>query len=530
MLGDELRTNATFRPTLNALQLAEVDAITAKIDSGDYETVEWPCPTCGVVDFEALAERDRYGLPYSLVVCRRCGLLQVSPRLDAASVSDFYEHHYRRLYVGSDRPSVSTAGARRRGRDALDFVTEELPLLPGTRVVEIGCGTGMQLEPFARAGMSTVGYDYDDSLFDVGRAAGLDLRVGGIERLVADVSAGDEPPAVLAYIHTFEHLVDPAAEADHCAEVLGQRGLLYLEVPGLENVFRTREHFLDEYFEFAHTFHFDRRTLAALFGSKGWACLKSDNHVRAVFTPAPRQRDAMTAALEAITALEAARAAAGSDRALTADDAPELLEVLLAARLAPAQAHYEVGRRLADHGDPAAALVSLRAAHELDPDRGKYAFRLAMAMEEAGEPADLLVEAYREAARLIPASPNPHYRLGNALQQLERHEQAIGAYARAIELDPTVAIFRYQLGHAHFRMGSWELARRSFAAAHQRDPDLAWAAHCEGLCWYQLGEFGRAIEAHERAHEIREEEAFLLRRDEARRAMDGHRGAERKED
>lgn len=508
-----------MEPRLNDFQRAERDRIAAKIRSGEYRMVAAACPSCGSTDFESLADRDRYGLDYALVGCRQCGLVQVSPRLAPASLADFYQSHYRRLYTGSDDPVPGAAGpAFERGRLALDIVTAHRALRSGRRVVEIGCGAGDQLRPFDLAGFETTGYDLDDTFLDAGRATGLDLRHGALDRLVTDVRAGDERPAAVMYLHTFEHLFDPVVELEQLAEVLADDGVLFLEVPGLRSVFRAREHFHDEYFEIAHTFHFDSTSLRRLLEANGWTCLQSDEHVRALYAPPRAEAAALGPALGSIDTSEDARQAlALADDGI--DDVESLLDVLRGSGMRPSQVCFEVGRRLHDEGRSEEAVELLRTAHRLWPDRGRYAYQLGLALAAGESDTAETVEALRTAAGLMVDAAFPQHHLGLALQRAGRHEQAVGAHGRAVELRPEVAIFRYHLGHAHFSLRNWHRARACFAEALERDPSLAWAAHSEGLCWFQLGEFDRAIAAHERAMALRDEAAFVHRRDEARSAL-----------
>lgn len=50
-----------------------------------------PCNLCGRDDALAVAERDKYRLPLTTVICRGCGLLYLNPRPTAATYRKFYE-------------------------------------------------------------------------------------------------------------------------------------------------------------------------------------------------------------------------------------------------------------------------------------------------------------------------------------------------------------------------------------------------------------------------------------------------------
>lgn len=509
MLSPHLRQNGVLKTTLNADQRGAYAAITDKITSGTYQWEAPQCPTCAGDTFSPLAEADRYGLPYTLVSCQSCGLFQVAPRLTEASLADFYAHHYRMLYGGvSDVAAVKSQAAEERGRVALNLVSAERTLLPGARVVEIGCGAGAQLRAFQTAGCDVVGYDYDETFMALGREAfDLDLREGGVQALAQDIAAGDPKADVVLYIHVLEHLSDPRRELRNLSEILAPGGVVYIEVPGLSSCLRNRECHFDHYFEFAHTYHFDKKTLADLVAACGWHCLWSDHYVRAVLTP----QTATLPYLRAVTAtIEASEQA---QHTLTSEAIPLepefLLSALLRGGMTHDQAYFQVGEALFARQDTS-AVTYLEKAHVLHPTRGKYAFLLARAMLTAniGTPAELLV-VLQNAVRHLPDAPFPLFHMANTLEALGRSQEAVGAYAAALRLQPDNALFHYRLGLSHKSIGHWQGAIASFKEAQKYDPSLTYAYFHEGVSREQIADFTGAAEAFGKAYATRADDIFL---------------------
>ena len=89
--------------SLNALQLQKRDAVNEKVEKGIYGFESVPCACCGSTETEQIAERDRYGLYFSVQLCKGCGLVYTSPRMTDAAYGEFYDNEYRPLYVGSER-------------------------------------------------------------------------------------------------------------------------------------------------------------------------------------------------------------------------------------------------------------------------------------------------------------------------------------------------------------------------------------------------------------------------------------------
>ena len=506
---------------LDAVQREARRIVLDKMATGTYRIVERPCPVCGTHDFEAAADRDRYGIDYSVVICRGCDLLQVSPRLDEASAADFYREHYRLLYNGERAPAPTALGAAmQRGRDALEVVTSNLNIPQGSTIVEIGCGTGAQLSAFRSAGYRVVGYDIDEAALEVGRSSlDLDLRSGGLAQLNEDITAGDERPHVVTYIHVFEHLADPLAELDLLDRVLAPGGAVYVEVPGLRDVVRSRGHFFDEYLEIAHNFHFDRATITKLFARRAWVPLHTDHHVHGLFARGSEDR-ADEGTKETIRSLVEAQAVVARSGTLANDDEERRLRsALLRTRAQAAEVEFEVGRRYWEQGQVDKALDPLKAAYFLAPNRGRFALLLAQVLERIEPNSADRIEVCRAAAHALPAAANAHYHLGNAMQALSWHEEALGAYASAKRLRPGSAMFYYQAGICHQRLGRFALAIEEYQAAQSFDPSLAYAIHQEGLCWSSLGEFARAVSTQERAYAAKPVDRFLECRDQAAAAL-----------
>lgn len=281
LLSARLANDGRGSRTLNAVQTAALASVAAKITTGEYRFESAPCLLCGGDgdDLEPLAEKDRFGLEMHVVICRRCGLVQTSPRMDEDSYRRFYDDEYRPLYGGHRGPTASFfLGQREHGLSIVRWLRDVGQLPPsGSTVVEVGCGAGGNLAAFAELGYRVVGIDLGRDFVEFGRdAQGLDLRVGTVHDLdVTDV-------ALVVYSHVFEHLLDPVAELAAVSSLLGRDGRLYIEVPGIRNLGRYRHDLLD-YLQNAHVTHLSLPTLRALAARGGFRLLDGDEVVRAVF-------------------------------------------------------------------------------------------------------------------------------------------------------------------------------------------------------------------------------------------------------
>lgn len=297
---------------LTPIQEAARAGLLEKLTSGTYrlETVpECPCGSSGLVP---VADRDRFGIPVGVVVCRRCGLARTSPRLASADLAAFYEYDYHALHQGVVDPDPATALFRIGQGTAIAAMLDQL-LSPGPlRVADVGCGTGQVLREFVTAmgrPATAAGCEYASAFVAAGRAAGSDIRQGGPEVLM-DLAPFD----VVILSHVVEHLPDPVGDM-RAVRALGQaETLFYVEVPGILRIDHRPEYAygLEQYVTLAHTFHFSLATLTETMQRAGFARVLGDEEVRSAFRHAPAAEpdvspDNATRILDSLAALRSRR-------------------------------------------------------------------------------------------------------------------------------------------------------------------------------------------------------------------------------
>lgn len=224
------------------------------------------CP-CGAQDDQRVSIGDRHGLPLSLVLCRRCGIIRANPRPSAARLTWFYSSVYRRLY-GPFGPTDDALFQSKLWKGALvqRALAAAQARLPEGPIVDLGCGGGWTLAPLADGGRARVGFDFDERLLTLGRSRGLDLRLGGVERARRDGLRA----SLLIFGHVLEHTLDPEAELREITSLLAPGGFLYVEVPHTRRIGGTLlQNDSSRYWQRAHLWDFQRehvRTLAQRAG------------------------------------------------------------------------------------------------------------------------------------------------------------------------------------------------------------------------------------------------------------------------
>lgn len=233
----------------------------------DYERLE-RCPLCGALDdaFAVLTGRGDRFEGERAVLCRRCGLVFLTPRLRAGALTRYYASDaFSREVRGSGRPTEEALAYRdMRARRRWRFLRDELP--EGGGCLEIGCGAGNFLRILDENGYEATGIDPSAGYVAHASESGLDAREGRFPDDLAPASPYD----LIFMFHVLEHVPEPRRMLEDVRERLAPGGLFVLEYPDVELAARRR--FLPHtYFERAHLFDFSRATLDVLLARAGLA-------------------------------------------------------------------------------------------------------------------------------------------------------------------------------------------------------------------------------------------------------------------
>ena len=119
---------------------------------------------------------------------------------------------------------------------------------------------------------------------------------------------------------------------------------------------------------------------------------------------------------------------------------------------------YERGSEL-DEVAPEEAMAAYRQALEIDPGLPDAHLNLGRRLHEQGEPA-AAERHYRLALAVRPEDATAVFNLGVALQDLGRLAEAVAAYERALAIDRDLADAHYNLSGLYERLGQPEAAFR----------------------------------------------------------------------
>ena len=102
--------------------------------------------------------------------------------------------------------------------------------------MDIGCGNGSYLLLAQEAGWDVEGLDFDPEAVKICLAAGLNVRVGGIEILQDKKNFYD----AITLSHVIEHVHEPAKLLNQILALLKPGGMLWLATPNIDSLLSRR--------------------------------------------------------------------------------------------------------------------------------------------------------------------------------------------------------------------------------------------------------------------------------------------------
>jgi SAM-dependent methyltransferase len=289
------------KPTwrVNQIQATYKQQLLDKLRLGEYKTEMVSKCCCSSELLEVLAEKDRFGLPFGSLICKKCGLILTSPRLAQRDLPSFYNHEYHGLHFGETEAEKNPYLFRRnQGVIIFEYVKDFLnkdELL----VAEVGCGSGANLSSFAtgakRLGIRArlAGCEYSESYASYANSElGIAVCMGGASTLVEEGINAD----VLILSHVFEHFIDLEVEMKAIENILKDDGILYIEVPGILDLHNKYEYDCDflKYLTLAHMYNFSLTTLRSRLATVGFSLVKGDEYVRSVFMKSSVDTESLT--------------------------------------------------------------------------------------------------------------------------------------------------------------------------------------------------------------------------------------------
>ena len=239
-----------------------------------------PC-LCGSGDFFVLSEKDRYGIPLDIVICKECGLVMQNPRMCDEGFGIFNAKYFADInFVINVQPPEELFFWRKKDTSPQIYDTLKEYMTPSSTVLEIGCAAGSVVEFFNELGHESVGIDLDERYISYGRSRGLELYCCSAENLLPRYEAGFD---LIILDHVLEHLVDLGRELHAVKRLLKPGGYVYMGIPGIKGFALEWYHFdfLDS-LQLMHLYYWNKDTFLQTMGWFGLHAVTCDEYISAV--------------------------------------------------------------------------------------------------------------------------------------------------------------------------------------------------------------------------------------------------------
>ena len=259
-----------------------IKKVREKIVAGEYGFEDVSC-FCGSCDDILISGIDRYGLYYPMVICNKCGLMRVNPRMNRESYIKFYSYEYRNVYGEGDEQIDKLFKYRmNQSKRKYSYLMNYVNLPVNAVVFEIGCNFGTMLLPFAEKEYDVYGCDYGGKHIEYGREkTGLkNLFIGGLEKLR---ETGKKANLVILN-HVFEHFLDLEMELRTIREIMKPDGFIFIAVPGtfwwIENICGGN---IMGLLQNAHTYQFTLSSLTYVMECCGFKLIYGNEEIKSIF-------------------------------------------------------------------------------------------------------------------------------------------------------------------------------------------------------------------------------------------------------
>ena len=212
---------------------------------------------------EVISKRDRYGNPLRTVLCTETGLVRNDPVPDDEELAQFYSEEYRTAYKGVKRPRRRQI-LRNFRRVAKHIRRFQDVLEPVRRVLDVGSGSGEFVFLMQALGKEAVGAEPNRGYSAYCREElGLDVRTAHLDPGLFEAGSFH----LIRFNHVLEHLNDPVKYLAMARAWLAPGGVLYVEVPNIEEECRIKTR--GNIFHYGHIWNFNPWTLRAVAGLAG---------------------------------------------------------------------------------------------------------------------------------------------------------------------------------------------------------------------------------------------------------------------
>ncbi len=138
--------------------------------------------------------------------------------------------------------------------------------------LDVGCGGGGMLKCVADAGFVAEGIEPSPAADYITAQLGVPVHKKILSEAIGDL--GLEEYGVISYFHVLEHVQNPAAELIAIRQLLGDKGLLVIEVPFFDSLLWKLWRSRHRHFYRGHRSYFNVRSMTELLQKTGFKVIQ----------------------------------------------------------------------------------------------------------------------------------------------------------------------------------------------------------------------------------------------------------------
>ena len=224
------------------------------------------CPLCNRDRRKVITDRLRDGEKRNVYYCKDCKIAMLNDNRSDVDLKRFYNKEYRKKFKPKlDRFSnpqevfdIYSNFQESRVKLIKKFLTKEM------RLLEIGCSAGMFLFHIKNYVREIIGIDYDSK---AAHFASKKCLCQVFDTDIEDTGLDEQTFDVICMFQVLEHVKNPCAFLARYSKYLKPKGIIYVELPNLQDAlicaYDLPNHY-NFYFHSAHRWYFTAKSLKIL--------------------------------------------------------------------------------------------------------------------------------------------------------------------------------------------------------------------------------------------------------------------------
>jgi len=230
------------------------------------------CILCGNNNLELLTTKLRDGKVGSVFRCSACDFSMLDDHSGLEELRDWYDGHYRKehgpnLSEDTEYTSIFECYVYHQ-QQRIHFIKSYLN--ESTRLLDVGCSTGQFIWAVKDLIKDAVGTDYDRGAASFAHeVTGCDVFGGELEESPFNHDSFD----IVTSIHVLEHTFDPLYFLNSIKKYLKPVGVVYIEVPNMDDALLKiydSQTFKTIFYHIAHRWYFTPKSLAKIMEIAGF--------------------------------------------------------------------------------------------------------------------------------------------------------------------------------------------------------------------------------------------------------------------